>query len=73
MIFLNFQHSNRVDPGKWFVEQDKAWIGRQRTGDFDAPPFATGQRRGIDLAHVIDVQFTEQAFEPAINFRIQAD
>jgi hypothetical protein len=40
--FLDFQHGNRVDPGKWLVKQNEAWIGRQGTGDFDPPPLAAG-------------------------------
>ena len=37
---LNFNDGNRINPGKGLVEQHEARVGGQRTGDFDAPPFA---------------------------------
>lgn len=37
---LDVSDRNRVDTGKWFVQQHKGRAGGQGAGDFAAPPFA---------------------------------
>jgi hypothetical protein len=40
---LDVQHSDRIDAGEGFVQQDEARPGGQGPRDFAAPPLAAGQ------------------------------
>jgi hypothetical protein len=54
--FLDIEHRNRVDSGKWLVEQNETWLGRQRARDFDSPPLATRQADRRIVAQMADVE-----------------
>ena len=66
---LDLQHSDRVDPGERFIEQDETRVGGQRAGDFDAPSLAAGKRRRIDVAYMLDMQFGQQALKTIVQLR----
>lgn len=34
---LDLDDGNGIDPSKWLIEQNKAWLGGQCPGDLDAP------------------------------------
>ena len=53
---LNIDDRDRVDPGKWFVEQNEVRFRRQRAGDFQASPFAAGQADGHVVAQRLDTE-----------------
>ena len=46
---LDFDHGDRIDAGKWFIQQDEARIGRQCAGDFDPTAFTAGERQVPDF------------------------
>jgi len=56
---LDVMHRNRIDAGEGLVEQDEARIGRQRAGNFDAPPLAARQTHAQAIADMGDVQFAQ--------------
>src|SRR5258706_2142977 len=58
--FLDIKHRNRVDSGKWLVEQNETWLGRQRARDFDPPPLAARQADRRIVAQMADVQVVQQ-------------
>ena len=41
---LDLDDGDRIDAGKRFIQQNKAGIGCQCTGDFDAPAFTARER-----------------------------
>ena len=61
--FLDFQHRDRIDSGKWLVEQDEAGLGGERASDFDAAALAARQAdRGV-IAQMGDVQIAQEVVE----------
>lgn len=54
---LNFNHRNRVDTGKRFVEQNKTRTSGQGAGDFSATAFPAGNRRRQVLANTGNLEF----------------
>lgn len=57
-------YRDRVDAGEGFVEQQIARIGGQGAGNFGASPLAPGKAHALACAHMADIEFLEQGFEP---------
>src|SRR5690606_14604712 len=57
---LDVGYSNRVDPGKGFVQQHIGGLACQGASDLQPPPLATRKRHGRRLAQVTDVELFQQ-------------
>jgi hypothetical protein len=62
---LNVQDRYRVHPGKWLIQQNETRFRCQRSRNFDAPAFSTGQTDAKTVSDVMDVKFIEQSFQDA--------
>src|SRR5436190_5931406 len=51
---------DRVDAGERLVEQDEIGLGRQRPGNFPAPPLATRERHRRGAPQMADREFRQQ-------------
>jgi hypothetical protein len=58
---LNVEDGNRIDAGKGLVEQHEMRRGDQGAANFDAAPFAAGERVGAVFGQVRDAELLEQA------------
>ena len=51
---LDLDHRDRIDTGEWFVEQDEARLGGQRTRDRHAALLADGQAAGRPFGETLE-------------------
>ena len=56
---LDVDDGDRVDAGEGLVEQHEARLGGQRTGDLDAPAFATREAHSGCIGEVADVEVVQ--------------
>ena len=49
---LNISHSNRVDPGKRFIKQDKLRFNRQTTGNLNPTALSAGKFRALTSSNM---------------------
>src|SRR5207245_6075490 len=61
---LDVQHGQRIDSGKWLVQEHKSRRNHQGAGDFHAPSFAAGKQITIAAPHLLEPQLLEQFFQP---------
>ena len=64
---LNFDHGDRVDAGKRFVEQDKARLGRQGARNFHPSALTAGQGQRGRIAQVLHPQILQQCGQTLLN------
>src|SRR5690606_13622693 len=64
---LNFNHGDRVHPGKGFVQQNKTGVAGERAGNLYAAALATRQGQGGVLSDVRNLQLADQGFQALVD------
>src|SRR5690606_3315983 len=64
---LNFDHGDRVHPGKGFVQQNETGVAGERSGNFYAAALATRQGQGGILTNVRNLQLADQGFQALVD------
>ncbi len=61
---LQILDRDRVDTGKWFVEQNILWLDRQHARDLRPSSLTSGERIAMITSDVAESKFVQQLFEP---------
>src|ERR1700722_4294037 len=53
---LQVEHGDRIDAGKWLLEQNERGLNAETAGDFNTPPLTTRKRVAAGLSYVSQIK-----------------
>ena len=65
---LDVLDGDGVDAGERLVEEDEGGVGREGAGDLGAALFTAAENVAPGLAHLLELEFVEEGFEPVALF-----